>query len=62
LDAVFRCTLGFGFPWLSRVVTGLSLRRHVFEPRPVVDTVALAQSFQTLLKLFAVSNIPVMFQ
>lgn len=41
--------LGFGVPWLRGVVTGLSLGRHVFEPRPVVDTVALAQSFLRLL-------------
>jgi len=38
---------GFGVPWLRGVVTGLSLRRQVFDPRPVVDTVALAQSFLT---------------
>jgi len=49
LDEVFRCSAGFGVPWLSGVVTGLSLRRHVFESRPVVDKVALAQSFLRLL-------------
>lgn len=45
MGEVFRCALGFGVPWLREVVTGLSLRRHVFEPRPLVDTVALAHSF-----------------
>jgi len=41
--------LGFGVAWLRGVVTGLSLRGHVFEPRLVVNTVALAQSSLRLL-------------